>query len=251
MENDTPTVESEKIKPYNETGASKKTEVRNMFNSIARRYDFLNHFLSLGIDRCWRRRAIKQLRDLDRPRLLDVATGTADMAIMAQRMLGCKVVGTDLSAGMLAVGKQKIEELGKSDEISLAEADSEQLPFADGEFDALTVAFGVRNYENLDRGLQQMSRVLRSGGRMVILEFSHPQYFPFKQIYLFYFRYVLPFVGGLFSKDRKAYEYLPESVLAFPCGKEFEKHMIAAGVTPTKRISLTFGVATIYVGEKQ
>lgn len=239
------------VKPYNEADQSKKAEVKHMFNAIAQRYDFLNHFLSLGIDKGWRKKAIKTLADMPSPRLLDVATGTADMAIMANKMLKCNVVGTDLSAGMLEVGRQKVEALGKSAEITLREADSEELPFGDAEFDAITVAFGVRNYENLDKGLGQMARVLRRGGRMVVLEFSRPTRFPFKQIYMFYFRHVLPLMGGLVSKDRRAYEYLPESVLAFPCGADFEAHMRLAGIEPIKRISLTLGVATIYVGEKQ
>lgn len=239
------------IKPYNEEGETKKGEVKQMFNTIAPKYDFLNHFLSLGIDKRWRKKAIRTLSDIDNLVLLDVATGTGDMAIKAHKMLGCKVVGTDLSAGMLEVARTKVAEAGFANDISLAEADSENLPFEDNKFDAITVAFGVRNYENLDRGLSEMARVIKKHGRMVILEFSKPTSFPFKQLYMFYFKHILPIFGGLVSRDKKAYEYLPQSVLAFPDGDDFEQHLIMVGVTPLKRIKLTCGIATIYVGEKQ
>lgn len=238
------------VKPYDDTQA-KKGQVKSMFNTIAPKYDFLNHFLSLGIDKGWRRKAIKQLEGLGKPKVLDVATGTGDLAIMAYRMLDTDITGTDLSAGMLEVGRKKLDELGLSEHISLKEADSESLPFEDNEFDAVTVAFGVRNYENLDKGLSEMARVIKPGAKMVILEFSKPRHFPFKQIYMFYFKHILPRMGGLVSKDRKAYEYLPQSVLAFPDGEEFEKHLMTAGITPVNRIKLTFGIATIYVGEKR
>lgn len=238
------------VKPYDDTQA-KKGQVKSMFNTIAPKYDFLNHFLSLGIDKGWRRKAIKQLADLDKPKVLDVATGTGDLAIMAHRMLNTDITGTDLSAGMLEVGRKKVEDLGLSEHITLKEADSESLPFEDNVFDAVTVAFGVRNYENLDKGLSEMARVIKPGAKMVILEFSKPKHFPFKQIYMFYFKHILPRMGGMVSKDRKAYEYLPQSVLAFPDGEEFEKHLMTAGITPVNRIKLTFGIATIYVGEKK
>lgn len=239
------------VKPYNEEGTSKKGEVKDMFNTIAPRYDLLNHLLSLGIDKRWRTKAIATLKHLANPKVLDVATGTGDLAIKAHQMLNCPIVGSDLSAGMLDIAREKVKELGLSDKISFAEADSEALPFADDEFDAVTVAFGVRNYENLDKGLAEMARVIRKDGQMVILEFSKPKRFPFKQIYMFYFKYILPVMGGLISRDRKAYEYLPQSVLAFPDGEDFEQHMIATGIKPTERISLTFGIATIYIGLKQ
>ena len=238
------------VKPYNDEGESKKSEVRTMFNTIAPRYDFLNHFLSLGIDKLWRKRAIKTLKDIAPKHIIDVATGTGDFAIKAHQMLGCNVTGTDLSVGMLEVAKQKVADLGLAEKIDLAEADSEQLPFEDNTFDAVTVAFGVRNYENLDKGLAEMARVIKPGGRMVILEFSKPQTFPFKQIYMFYFKHILPHLGGFVSHDKKAYEYLPQSVLAFPDGEEFESHMKQVGIEPKERKSQTFGIATIYVGEK-
>ncbi|MBP5366622.1 MAG: bifunctional demethylmenaquinone methyltransferase/2-methoxy-6-polyprenyl-1,4-benzoquinol methylase UbiE [Bacteroidales bacterium] len=239
------------VKPYNEQGETKKGEVRQMFNTIAPKYDFLNHFLSLGIDKRWRKKAIRTLSDLTDPQILDVATGTGDMAIKIHQMLGCKVVGTDLSAGMLDIARSKVAKAGLDEYITLAEADSENLPFTDNQFSAVTVAFGVRNYENLDRGLSEMARVIKKHGRMVILEFSKPTSFPFKQLYMFYFKHILPFFGGLISRDRKAYRYLPQSVLAFPDGADFEQHLITAGIEPIKRIKLTLGIATIYVGEKQ
>lgn len=239
------------VKPYNEEGATKKGEVKNMFNTIAPRYDLLNHLLSLGIDKSWRTKAINTLKHLNNPKVLDVATGTGDLAIKAHNILKCPIVGSDLSAGMLEIARDKVKQLGLENMITFAEADSEALPFSDNQFDAVTVAFGVRNYENLDKGLSEMARVIRSGGQMVILEFSKPKHFPFKQIYMFYFKYILPFMGGLISRDRKAYEYLPQSVLAFPDGEEFENHMRIVGITPQKRISLTCGIATIYVGLKQ
>lgn len=238
------------VKPYN-SAASKKGEVKQMFNAIAPRYDLLNHLLSLGIDKRWRTRAISTLKHLTNPYLLDVATGTADLAIKAHRMLGCKVVGSDLSAGMLEEARRKVQQAGLQEHISLAEADSESLPFANDTFDAVTVAFGVRNYENLDAGLAEMARVMKPGGQMVILEFSKPTRFPFKQLYMFYFRHILPVMGGWVSRDKKAYEYLPQSVLAFPDGADFEAHLVQAGVKPKQRISLTCGIATIYVGIKQ
>ena len=239
------------IKPYNDDNVSKKGEVKSMFNNIAPRYDLLNHLLSFGIDKLWRRRAIKTLKAINPSHIIDVATGTGDFAIKAHSMLNCKVTGTDLSAGMLEVAKQKVADKGLADMIELQEADSEQLPFSDNTFDAVTVAFGVRNYENLDKGLTEMARVIKPGARMVILEFSKPTSFPFKQIYTFYFKNILPTMGGAISHDKKAYEYLPQSVLAFPDGEEFEAHMITAGVKPVERISQTFGIATIYVGEKK
>ncbi len=238
------------VKPYSDR-ESKKTQVEDMFDTIAPKYDFLNHFLSLGIDKSWRKKAIKMLADMNNPRVLDVATGTGDMAIMAHRILHCPIVGSDLSAGMLDVARQKVADLGLADQIALRQADSEALPFADGEFDAVTVAFGVRNYEDLDKGLADMARVIRKGGRMVVLEFSKPRVFPFRQIYMFYFRHILPRIGGFVSHDRKAYSYLPESVLAFPDGKDFEAHLTSVGLKPLRTRTLTLGIASIYLAEKQ
>lgn len=239
------------IKPYNQEDQSKAAEVEQMFNTIAPKYDLLNHLLSMNIDKGWRKKAINSLKDV-KPlsRILDVATGTGDLAILANKMLNVPVSGTDLTEGMIEIGRQKVAKLGLENEISLSKADSEALPFASGEFDAVTVAFGVRNYAHLDKGLAEMARVLRPGGRMVILEFSRPRSFPMKQLYMFYFRNILPIIGRCVSKDRRAYEYLPESVLAFPDGTDFEEYLTNAGVKPVKRISLTFGIATIYIAEK-
>lgn len=240
------------IKPYYQEGQSKATEVEQMFNAIAPKYDLLNHLLSMNIDKGWRKKAISSLKDLSPlSHILDVATGTGDLAIMAHKMLGVPVTGTDLTEGMIEIGRQKVAKEGYQDKIELAKADSEALPFADNQFDAVTVAFGVRNYAHLDKGLSEMARVIRHGGRMVILEFSKPRHFPMKQLYMFYFRHILPVIGRCVSKDRRAYDYLPESVLAFPDGTDFEEHLITAGVVPVKRISLTFGIATIYIAEKQ
>lgn len=239
------------IKPYYQDGHSKANEVEQMFNAIAPKYDLLNHLLSMNIDKSWRRKAIRAIADLTPlNHILDVATGTGDLAILAHKMLGVPVTGTDLTEGMIEIGRQKVAKEGFQEMIELAKADSESLPFADNQFDAVTVAFGVRNYAHLDKGLAEMARVIRRGGRMVILEFSKPRHFPMKQLYMFYFKNILPLIGRFVSKDSRAYEYLPESVLAFPDGDEFERYLISAGVKPIKRISLTFGIATIYIAEK-
>lgn len=239
------------VKPYNSAGETKKSEVKTMFNTIAPHYDFLNHALSFGIDKLWRKKAIRTLADMSNPTILDVATGTGDFAIQAHKILKCKVIGSDLSPEMLAVAKEKAKKRNLSENIEFVEADSEHLPFDDEQFDAVTVAFGARNYENLDLGLSEMARVLKTGGRMVVLEFSRPRRFPFKQVYMLYFKHILPRFGGMISHDKRAYEYLPQSVLAFPDGEEFEKHFVAVGMKPLKHIELTFGIATIYVALKQ
>jgi len=239
------------VKPYKTEKSSKKQQVANMFNNIAGKYDFLNHFLSMGIDKLWRKRAIDSLKHLKEPYILDVATGTGDLAIMAHKRLNAKVTGVDISVEMLKVAEKKIKDSDLEDVIDVAEGDSENLPFSDETFDAVTVAFGVRNYENLHKGLSEMARVLKPEGRMVILEFSRPAVFPFRQLYFFYFKKMLPFFGGMISKDKAAYEYLPESVLNFPDGEAFDNELRKAGMTPVKRRKQTFGIATIYVAEKQ
>lgn len=238
------------VKPYTPEG-SKKTQVAGMFNNIAPKYDFLNHFLSLGIDKIWRKKAINLLKDIKQPLILDVATGTGDLALEANKRLGCKVVGVDISTEMLKVAKEKIARRHLQEMISVQEGDSENLPFEDNHFDAVMVAFGVRNFENLHKGLSEMARSLKVGGKMVVLEFSKPAYFPFKQLYLFYFRYILPWLGGVISKDKAAYTYLPESVLSFPDGKQFDDELVKAGMTPIKRYKQTMGIATIYLSEKR
>lgn len=238
------------VKPYNQSGTTKKEEVVNMFNKIAPHYDLLNHTLSLGIDKLWRRKTIRLFKDLKAPYILDVATGTGDMAIKAHQILDCDVMGVDVSEQMLAIAEKKIFKKNYHHSIQTMEADSENLPFKPETFDAVMVAFGVRNFENLDKGLTEMARVLKPGGLMAVLEFSKPTVFPIKQLYMFYFTKLLPFFGGVISKDKNAYAYLPQSVLQFPDGHEFEKHLKECGMTPLKRITLTLGIATIYLSKK-
>lgn len=222
-----------------------------MFNNISKTYDFLNHFLSLGIDIIWRKKAIGELKAIKPRIMLDVATGTGDFAFEAIKILKPeKIIGVDISAGMLDVAQKKILERKLGDIFSVKIGDSEKLQFEDDHFDAITVAFGVRNYENLEQGLADMFRVLKPGGKIVILEFSKPQQFPVKQAYNFYFQHILPVFGKLFSKDSRAYTYLPESVAAFPDGDSFIQLMNKVGFKSTKHISLTFGICSIYTGLK-
>jgi demethylmenaquinone methyltransferase/2-methoxy-6-polyprenyl-1,4-benzoquinol methylase len=222
-----------------------------MFNSIAWRYDFLNHFLSFGVDRLWRKRAIKIIfREYRNPSILDVATGTGDLAITAMRYNPSKITGIDISANMLKIGRQKVIKKGYAEKIELIEGDSEKLPFNDNVFDVAMVAFGVRNFADPLKGLTEMQRVVRSGGMIMVLEFSKPQSFPFRPVYNFYFRRILPFFGQLFSKDKSAYTYLPESVMSFPDNEEFLKLLGQSGFTGTKQVKLTGGVASIYTGIK-
>ena len=221
-----------------------------MFNNIAPRYDFLNHFLSLGIDILWRKKAIRLLKK-DQPKfILDIATGTGDFAIEALSLNPDKVIGIDISQGMLDVGKEKIKKKKLEHKIELIKADSEELPFDSNTFDAVTVAFGVRNFENLEKGLKDMHRVLKENATVVILEFSKPKTFPVKQIYNFYFTRLLPWTGRLVSKDSSAYTYLPESVKVFPDGNSFLTILSNSGFVQTRCIPLLFGIASIYTGKK-
>lgn len=238
------------VLPYKEETKSKKEQVATMFNNISHRYDFLNHFLSLGIDILWRKKAIRLLKKESPKHILDVATGTADLAIEALSLNPERIVGIDISDKMLAVGKKKLEKLGVDHIIQLQLGDSENLPFDDDTFDAYTVSFGVRNFENLQKGLTEMLRVLRPGGMGVILEFSKPRVFPVKQIYSFYFNKVLPTIGKVISKDKAAYTYLPESVDAFPDGKDFIDLLHQSGYKECEYKSLLFGIASIYTGKK-
>ncbi|MDG1380845.1 MAG: bifunctional demethylmenaquinone methyltransferase/2-methoxy-6-polyprenyl-1,4-benzoquinol methylase UbiE, partial [Flavobacteriales bacterium] len=211
------------ITPYGGNDA-KKAQVARMFDNIAHRYDFLNHFFSLGIDKLWRRKAVRMLLSQDPKEVLDVATGTADFAIeAAKKAPHLKVVGVDISAGMLDIGRTKVTKAKQDGRVELVLGDGEQLPFEDGRFDAFTVAFGVRNFENLPAGLKEMNRTMRSGGRGYILEFSKPRMFPMKQLFWLYFRYIMPTLGKWFSKDASAYTYLPESVKAFPEGEDMRR----------------------------
>lgn len=243
-------MQKEQVKPYEAVG-SKKKQVSNMFDNIAPWYDFLNHFLSLGIDYSWRKKAIKMLAKTQPKNILDVATGTADFALEANKQLRPqKVVGIDISSQMLEIGRKKIEKRSLSEKIELQLGDSENLPFPDNTFDAVTVAFGVRNFENLEKGMKEMNRVLKPGGTAIVLEFSRPTLFPFKQLYNFYFKNILPLIGRLTSKDPKAYNYLYESVQAFPDGKEFVKVMENTGYQSATYKSLTLGVCSIYQAVK-
>ncbi|MDP2187790.1 MAG: bifunctional demethylmenaquinone methyltransferase/2-methoxy-6-polyprenyl-1,4-benzoquinol methylase UbiE [Sphingobacteriaceae bacterium] len=240
----------ETVKPYPGQDGGKKEQVASMFDSISPRYDLLNRVLSLGIDTIWRKKAINLLK-ADKPeRILDVATGTADLAIEALRIHPKQVVGVDISAGMLAMGDIKLRKRKLEDRIKLVLGDSEGLPFADNEFDAATVAFGVRNFEHLLEGLQDIQRVLKPGAKLVVLEFSRPNAFPVKQLYNFYFRFILPVVGRLVSKDSAAYTYLPASVQVFPEGQAFLGFMERAGFVNNQEKRLTFGICSIYVGQK-
>ncbi len=228
----------------------KKQQVRTMFNGIAHRYDFLNHFLSAGIDYSWRRKAIRLLGRKEPKTILDVATGTGDLSIEAMKIHPKKIVGIDIADDMLAIGRQKIEKKKLSHIISLFTGDSENLQFEDLYFDAVMVSFGVRNFENLEKGLSEMFRVLKKDGQVMILEFSKPQKFPVKQFYNFYFRYILPFLGRIISGDASAYNYLPDSVGKFPAGKEFTQLLEKIGFKSVQHIPLTFGIASIYLGDK-
>ena len=239
-----------KVKPYGNEDKSKKEEVAEMFNNISKRYDFLNHFLSLGIDKIWRRKAVNQLKEIQPKKILDLATGTGDFAIALLKLKPTEIVGMDISSGMLEVGKEKMKRRKFDDIIQMRLGDSENLPFDDGYFDALTVGFGVRNYENLEKGLSEMLRVLRKDGKAVILEFSKPKKFPVKQYYKFHSKYIIPFFGKRISKDVKAYEYLPESVAAFPEGKDFEVILSKVGYKNVHSKLVSGGIATIYTGTK-
>jgi demethylmenaquinone methyltransferase / 2-methoxy-6-polyprenyl-1,4-benzoquinol methylase len=230
---------------------NKKAAVESMFDSIAWRYDFLNHFLSFGIDRLWRRRAIKTISGYyKKPHILDVATGTGDLAIAALKLNPVKIEGIDISLKMLAIGKEKIAKKGYTGTIELTPGDSENIPFNDNVFDVAMVAFGVRNFSDPVRGLSEMKRVIRDDGMIMVLEFSKPSGFPFRLLYNFYFRNILPLFGRLFSKDKAAYRYLPDSVMKFPDNEDFIKLLALAGFSDNRQIKLTGGVASIYIGIK-
>ncbi len=229
----------------------KSDNVAAMFNSIAAKYDFLNHFLSLGIDKLWRRRLVKQLAKSNPRQVLDIATGTGDLAIqLANHHQLVNITGVDISENMLNIGRGKIWKRKLEERIKLKQANSMNLPFADGEFDAAMVAFGVRNFEDLSKGITEIHRVLKNGGSLYVLEFSMPSRFPMRNLYRFYFRKVLPFVGGIVSGSKSAYTYLPESVFAFPEKEKFVEIMANAGFKNCNYKRLTFGVASIYVGSK-
>lgn len=242
--------EKKVVKPYGSTDRSKKEEVAEMFNNISGKYDFLNHFLSLGIDKLWRKKAVKELRSIQPQRILDIATGTGDFALELLKLKPKEIVGLDISSGMLEVGREKMKKRKVDHVIQMVLGDSENIPYDTAHFDALTVAFGVRNFENLEIGLSEMLRVLRPGGKAVILEFSKPKKFPVKQAFGFYSRYIIPFLGKRISKDEKAYAYLPESVAAFPEGEDFLSILRKLGYQNVKAQTVSGGIATIYTGTK-
>jgi len=237
------------VTPYQQDKA-KKEQVEEMFDNIAHRYDFLNRFLSAGFDQGWRKRAIKEMGKIKPKSILDVATGTADLAIAEAVLKPDKIVGVDLSKEMLAKGQIKVEKRNLQQLISLEQADAENLPFDNNTFDAVSVAFGVRNFANLTKGLSEILRVMRVGGKLAILEVSKPTVFPVKQVFGFYFKVILPFVGKNFSKDHRAYTYLPESVEAFPQGDSFLQILQSVGFKNSKCTRLTFGICSMYIAEK-
>jgi demethylmenaquinone methyltransferase/2-methoxy-6-polyprenyl-1,4-benzoquinol methylase len=238
------------VVPYKEQTTGKKEQVATMFNNISAKYDLLNHLLSFGIDIYWRKQAIKQLKAHKPKFMLDIATGTGDFALEALVLQPDKIIGVDISEGMLEVGKQKMRKMGLSEKIELQLGDSEKLLFEENTFDAITVAFGVRNFENLERGLSDMHRVLKKGGVAVVLEFSNPRSFPMKQLYGFYSAYILPLIGRMVSKDTAAYTYLPDSVKAFPDGEKFLEIYKKVGFTNVQWKPMTFGICSIYIGHK-
>lgn len=244
----TTTHDHDTVKPYDGQD-SKKAEVGKMFDSIASSYDLLNRGTSLGVDTLWRAKMIRELDDTQHKRVLDVATGTADVAIQTIKRTEVEhVTGLDLSEGMLSYGRKKVTAAGLDDRIKLVWGDSENLPYADGSFDAVTVSFGVRNFENLERGLAEIRRVLRPGGKLVVLEFSRITFAPLRWGFNFYFGKIMPLIGRLQSKDPRAYAYLFESVQAFPSGRAFIDILEGVGFKQTKCKPLTFGIASIYTG---
>lgn len=239
------------VVPYKDSSDSKKEQVADMFDSISGKYDFLNRLLSGGVDIYWRKKALGMIKDRKNDLVLDIATGTGDLAIEANKTLKVdKIIGVDISEGMLNVGKEKIKKLGLSNKIELQMGDSEKLLFDNNTFDTVIVSFGVRNFENLLKGLTDMCRVLKPGGTCLVVEFSKPASFPFKQFYWFYSTKILPIIGKLVSKDSSAYSYLPESVKAFPDGKAFLDVFEQAGFKETSVKTLTFGICSIYLGKK-
>lgn len=241
---------AEEVKPYKDSEKGKKEQVADMFDNISGKYDFLNHLLSMGIDKLWRKKAVKLISKKEPKDILDIATGTGDFAIESLKIKPKAITGVDISNGMLEKGKEKMLKKGYDKIITLQYGDSENLPFEDNSFDAITVGFGVRNFENLEKGLSEMLRVLRPGGIVAVLEFSKPKKFPVKQTYNFYSKYIIPKVGKSISKDSSAYAYLPESVAAFPEGQAFLDILQKVGYSDLDRKQVSGGIATIYLGQK-
>jgi demethylmenaquinone methyltransferase/2-methoxy-6-polyprenyl-1,4-benzoquinol methylase len=242
---------SKDVKPYKDSEVEKKKQVEQMFDNISGNYDSLNRVISFGIDLKWRRKVIEMVKKTNPKYILDVATGTGDLAIAMADSDAEKIIGLDISAGMLQVGKDKIQKKELNKRIEMVQADSENLPYPDHTFDAITVAFGVRNFENLEKGLSEIYRVLSPGGIFVVLETSIPTKFPFKQGYRVYSNYILPIIGKLFSKDKSAYQYLSESASVFPYGEKFNNILRKTGFTDVENLPQTFGVSTIYSATKK
>ena len=238
------------IKPYKDSELGKKEQITKMFDTISENYDGLNRVISLGIDIKWRKKVVQLVGKNNPKQILDIATGTGDLAIMMSEVNPDKIIGLDISEGMLAVGKQKIAKANLSDKIEMVVGDSEEMPFDDASFDAITVSFGVRNFANLDKGITEIARVLKPTGVLVILETSNPTKFPFKQGYKFYTNFILPIIGKIFSKDKVAYSYLSESANSFPFGEAFNNILQKNGFKHTEHKPVTFGVATIYIAKK-
>mgnify|MGYP001499722102 CR=1 FL=1 len=239
---------SKKIKPY-KNSESKKNQIKQMFNKIAYRYDFLNRFLTFGIDNTWRKTAVRKIQNKPK-KILDIATGTADLAIISAQITSAQITGVDISDKMLKIGNQKITKKNLNDRIKLMNADAENLSYNNDYFDAVTVGFGVRNFENLNKGLKEIYRVLKNGGYVAILEPSHPKIFPLKQLFNFYFDFITPIIGNLISKDFKAYCYLSKSVKNFPSNKEFKIILKEIGFSECNYYPLTFGAVSLYVAIK-
>lgn len=241
---------SEKVKPYKDSQANKKVQVTKMFDTISNEYDGLNRVISFGIDIKWRKKVVDIIAKTHPKRILDIATGTGDLAINLAQTEAQEIIGLDISDGMLEVGRKKITAKNLNDKIKMTLGDSENLPFEDHSFDAITVAFGVRNFEDLEKGLSEILRVLKPNGTFVILETSVPIKTPFKQGYKFYSKYILPAIGKVFSKDRVAYSYLSESASVFPYGEALNNILRQTGFNNVKDLPQTFGVATIYTATK-
>ena len=241
---------SEQILPYNNE-EHKATQVKRMFDSIAGTYDQLNHTLSFGIDRMWRKKGIAYLRPFAPKSILDIATGTGDLAISMQRKLNAdRIIGADISEGMMDVGRQKVAEAGLSEHISFEYQDCTALTYAEDSFDAVTAAFGVRNFEDIEQGIREMYRVLRPDGHVMILELSTPEHFPMKQLYSIYSKWVIPTIGRLFSKEQSAYSYLPASIKVVPQGKVMTDLLSRIGFSEVQARTLTFGICSLYTGTK-
>jgi demethylmenaquinone methyltransferase/2-methoxy-6-polyprenyl-1,4-benzoquinol methylase len=242
---------SKNVTPYKDSELGKKEQVAQMFDTISGNYDGLNRVISFGIDVKWRKKVLTLVADTQPDTILDIATGTGDLALLMTQTNATKIIGLDISAGMLSVGRKKIAERKLDSKIEMVLADSENIPYKDASFDAITVAFGVRNFETLDKGLSEILRVLKPGGIFVILETSVPEKFPFKQGYSFYSKYILPLIGKMFSKDDSAYQYLSDSASVFPYGEVLNNILRKIGFVNVKALPQTFGVATIYSASKK